>query len=297
MSSTINSHTLEMLRQLDQSMNQNSGKDGSAFNRAMQQVQGNQPVTIPAGPNAQAPGTPGNPGSSGTGQPGTGVNPDGSSGQGGSNSGLPGQNQGQGQNQSGSSISSGSTTAAGKVIAGATFNATGNLISGSSLNDFRLLGGQQSVIMQQVMAMSRTISATQAAALQPSVMISVGMLQKLYDLIEITRRSRTASMNMGGTATNTAAAAAASDDIAAAQQAQVLSFLFIERYLKIFENGEKYNIFSRFFKKGPLGENEHEIDTDDEYGNSFADVDAEVDYIKRPRRDRPGMSFHHSLLR
>lgn len=175
----------------------------------------------------------------------------------------------------------------------ATFNATGNLSTPSNLNDFALLKGQN-ILMEQVRALSQSINTTQAAALQPSVMLSLGMLQKLYDLMEQRYRARNNSLLLSSSPT---AAAQNSDELSATQQAQVLSFVFMERFFKLFENGEKHHILSRFFKKGPLGENEHDTNTDDEYGNSYADVDAETDYIKRPRRDKPGMAFHHSLLR
>lgn len=278
------SHALELLKQLDQSLSQSAHKgDQQAFNRALAMEQGmnaHKPTTIPSyGQTVPQDKPTSNQGSNlGLGQSSSNL----SSGSGSTS------NSGSNLNQSSSA-----TGAAKANVATASFNATGNLSSTSNLQDFKLLN-QQNVLMQQVLNMSKTISNTQASALQPSVMISLGMLQKLYEMIELRTRNRNNSLLMNNTH---ASAANSADDLAAAQQAQVLSFVMLERFLKLFENGEKYNILSRFFKKGPLGENEHETDTDDEYGNSYADVDAETDYIKRPRRDKPGMSFHHSMLR
>ena len=278
------SHALELLKQLDQSLSQSAHKgDQQAFNRALAMEQGmnaHKPTTIPSYGQTVPQDKPGS-------NQGTNLGPSHSQNSSNLSSGS--------SSISGSNLSqSNSATGAAKAnVATASFNATGNLSSTSNLQDFKLLN-QQNVLMQQVLNMSKTISTTQASALQPSVMISLGMLQKLYEMIELRTRNRNNSLLMNNT---NASAANSADDLAAAQQAQVLSFVMIERFLKLFENGEKYNILSRFFKKGPLGENEHETDTDDEYGNSYADVDAETDYIKRPRRDKPGMSFHHSMLR
>lgn len=282
------SHTLELLKQLDKSLMTSSNKgDQQAFNRALAMEQGmssnNQATTPSQGTN------------------GTLVKPEGGNNNQGLNSNL-GSNQSNGSNSNSPTTSTPSSNQiaganqgqAQGVLAKASFNATGNLSTTSNLQDFKLLN-QQNVLMQQVLNMSKTISATQASALQPSIMISLGMLQKLYELIELrNRNSRNNSLSLAGSPQQ---AIQNADDLAASQQAQILSFVMLERFFKLFENGEKYNILSRFFKKGPLGENEHETDTDDEYGNSYADVDAETDYIKRPRRDKPGMSFHHSMLR
>lgn len=221
----------------------------------------------------------------------------------GTGSTLPGTdssvNSSGGTTSSGSSTSTSSTgssgastTAAGKALAGTMFNAAGNLTSGSTIPDLKVLN-QQNVLLQQVLTMSRNISATQAAALQPSVMLSIGMLSRLYALLEQTKKRTYTSANNNASILN--AQVANSDDLAAAQQSQILSFVFIERLLKLFDP-EKHLQLARYFKKGPLGENEHDTDTDDEYGDSFADIDAETDYIKRPRKDRPGMAFHQSMI-
>ena len=72
--------------------------------------------------------------------------------------------------------------------------------------------------------------------------------------------------------------------------ALVLCLIFFERTLKLVDSC-KHLALNRFLKKGPLGEHLHEENTDDEYGTTYADVDAETDYIKRPRHDKPGMDF------
>lgn len=272
--SNNSSHALELLKQLDQGLNNGAHKSNhQAFDKALQ-MQSYNPNTLP-GANTRPTLVP---------EQGSALKPQ-STGQ--ANT-IPGQST---PPTSGTSTTQGATTS--NMSMGASFNATGNLSTQNNLNDFQLLK-EQNVLMQQVRALSQSISVSQAAALQPSVMLSLGMLQKFYEMIELRYKAKSQSMMLGA---NPNFAAQNADDLAAAQQAQVMSFVFMERFFKLFENGEKYNILSRFFKKGPLGENEHETNTDDEYGNSYADVDAETDYIKRPRRDKPGMAFHHSLLR
>lgn len=271
-----------------------SHEDSNAFNKALQmQQQVTKPTTPPGQGNSatQLPGADGQLPGNGT---GNGLHGDGS--------GKPGLGNGNGSGSgSGTNSSSGNSLgqntlqgaagAKGAASAPSMFNAQGNLAPGTNMQDFKLLNNQN-VLMQQVMTMSRNISATQAAALQPSVMISVGMLSRLYQLLELNKR-RQASLAANAGPTNNAAHIA--DDAAMQQQNQVLSLVFIERLFKLFDP-EKHLALSRFFKKGPLGEHEHDDNTDDEYGNTYADTDNETDYIKRPRRDRPGMAFHHSML-
>ncbi len=326
------SHALELLKQLDQSLSQSAHKgDQQAFNRALAMEQGmnaHKPTTIPSYGQTVPQDKPGS-------NQGTNLGPSHSQNSSNLSSGstsISGSNLNQANSATGAAkanVATASFNATGNLsstsnlqdfkllnqqnvlmqqvlnmsktisttkanVATASFNATGNLSSTSNLQDFKLLN-QQNVLMQQVLNMSKTISTTQASALQPSVMISLGMLQKLYEMIELRTRNRNNSLLMNNT---NASAANNADDLAAAQQAQVLSFVMIERFLKLFENGEKYNILSRFFKKGPLGENEHETDTDDEYGNSYADVDAETDYIKRSlKMERNTTSSPASLKR
>ncbi len=267
-----------------------SHEDSNAFNKALQ-VQ--QQVTQPSTP-SQGSGATQLPGGE-TQLPGNGT----------SNNGLAGDGSGKPGSGNGSATSSGSSTSTtlgqntmqgaagtkGAASAPSMFNAQGNLAPGTNIQDFKLLN-TQNVLMQQVMTMSRNISATQAAALQPSVMISIGMLSRLYQLLEQNKRRQAALAANPGPTNN---AAHMADEAALQQQNQVLSLVFIERLFKLFDP-EKHLALSRFFKKGPLGENEHEENTDDEYGTTYSDTDNETDYIKRPRRDRPDMAFHYSML-
>ena len=244
-------------------------ENSNAFNKALQMQQAvTKPTPAPNG-STQLPGADGQ-------VPGNGTQGDSLSKPSSGSSTTPGQTTGQNTLQ-------GAASAKGPGSAPSMFNAQGNLAPGTNLQDFKLLN-QQNVLMQQVMNMSKTISTTQAAALQPSVMISIGMLSRLYQLLEINKRKQ-ASLAANAGPSN--AAAHVADEAAIMQQNQVLSLVFIERLFKMFDP-EKHLALSRFFKKGPLGENEH--------GNTYSDTDAETDYIKRPRRDRPGMAFHHSML-
>ena len=254
-------------------------ENSNAFNKALQMQQAvTKPTPAPNG-STQLPGADGQVPGNGNGTQGDSLSKP-SSG----SSTTSGQTTGQNTLQ-------GAASAKGPGSAPSMFNAQGNLAPGTNLQDFKLLN-QQNVLMQQVMNMSKTISTTQAAALQPSVMISIGMLSRLYQLLEMNKRKQ-ASLAANAGPSN--AAAHVADEAAMMQQNQVLSLVFIERLFKMFDP-EKHLALSRFFKKGPLGENEHDENTDDEYGNTYSDTDAETDYIKRPRRDRLGMAFHHSML-
>lgn len=279
----------ELLRLANAGLNENGSMVSARsriFNQALensQQAQNNQNVsTRPAEPAAPAqPGSPSHPDNAAGSKPGTGIS---------DNSGPNNAASGKSPASPGSSGSSTATTAAATArpgMPGSMFNAQGNLSSGGNLQDFALLNSKQ-VLMQQALTIARTINTTQAAVLQPSIMIQLGMLQKLYELSLLNNKRKTTAFT---SAANTSAQAAQSTD----EMAPVLSFVFLERAFKLLEQCKSLHL-SRFFKKGPLGEHLHEENTDDEYGSVYADVDAETDYIKRPRREKKEMTFHYSML-
>lgn len=166
------------------------------------------------------------------------------------------------------------------------FNSLGNLNTASNLKDFGLLASQQTML-NQVNVLNQAIQNTQMAALQPATFLQISVVLKLFEQAELKyRQSQHLQATLG--ITNP-------DAQKAAEESQILLIAFFERCNKLYEE-QKSIALSRFLKKGPLGEHLHEEDTDDEYGTVYNDVDAETDYIKRPRKFNPDMLFHYSLL-
>lgn len=166
------------------------------------------------------------------------------------------------------------------------FNSLGNLNTASNLKDFGLLNAQQN-LLGQVNLLNQAIQHTQMAAMQPATFIQVGMLLKLFALAELKyKHSQHLQATLG---------ASSPEAQSAAEESQILLIAFIERSTKLVDP-QKSVALSRFLKKGPLGDNAHEEDTDDEYGTVYNDVDAETDYIKRPRKFNRDMLFHYSMI-
>lgn len=169
------------------------------------------------------------------------------------------------------------------------FNSLGNLSTSTNFKDYALLNSQQAGMVQAV-ALAQATGASAAAALQPALILQLGMLQKLYSWSRQLDQRKNVSSASPDTATVTNDDEG--DDISASL---VISMLFLERAHKLIDSC-KHIALSRYFKKGPLGEHLHCDDTDDEYGTAFADVDAETDYIKRPRHEKTEMNFHYAML-
>ena len=170
------------------------------------------------------------------------------------------------------------------------FNRLGNLSTQTNFQDFALLNTKQAAL-NQALAVAQATGQTAAAAVQPALIIQLGMLQQLYSW------SRQIEQRKLNEQQNTTPSALASSDEEGAEVgiSQLVCLIFFERTLKLVDSC-KHLALNRYLKKGPLGEHLHEENTDDEYGTTYADVDAETDYIKRPRHDKPGMDFHYALL-
>ncbi len=174
------------------------------------------------------------------------------------------------------------------------FNSLGNLSTGTNLKDFALLTPKQNLqqaTLNQALALAQTATQTAAAAVQPALIIQLGMLQRLYSWSRQndqrkeseerdTNPSRLVSSDEGG------------EEVGISQ---LVCLIFFERAQKLVESC-KHLALNRYLKKGPLGEHLHQENTDDEYGTVYADVDAETDYIKRPRHEKPEMNFHYAML-
>lgn len=169
------------------------------------------------------------------------------------------------------------------------FNSLGNLSTSTNFKDYALLNSQQAG-MVQAGALAQATGASAAAALQPALILQLGMLQKLYSWSRQLDQRKNVSSDSPDTVT--VVSADEGDDISASL---VISMLFLERAHKLIDSCKQVAL-SRYFKKGPLGEHLHQDDTDDEYGTAFADVDAETDYIKRPRHEKAEMNFHYAML-
>lgn len=170
------------------------------------------------------------------------------------------------------------------------FNSLGNLSTSTNFKDYALLNSQQAGMVQAV-ALAQATGASAAAALQPALILQLGMLQKLYSWSRQLDQRKNVSSDSPDTVT-VVSADEGGDDISASL---VISMLFLERAHKLIDSCKQIAL-SRYFKKGPLGEHLHCDDTDDEYGTVFADVDAETDYIKRPRHEKAEMNFHYAML-
>lgn len=170
------------------------------------------------------------------------------------------------------------------------FNSLGNLSTSTNFKDYALLNSQQAGMVQAV-ALAQATGASVAAALQPALILQLGMLQKLYSWSRQLDQRKNVSSDSPDTVT-VVSADEGGDDISASL---VISMLFLERAHKLIDSCKQVAL-SRYFKKGPLGEHLHQDDTDDEYGTAFADVDAETDYIKRPRHEKAEMNFHYAML-
>ena len=169
------------------------------------------------------------------------------------------------------------------------FNSLGNLSTSTNFKDYALLNSQQAGMVQAV-ALAQATGASAAAALQPALILQLGMLQKLYSWSRQLDQRKNVSSDSPDTVT--VVSADEGDDISASL---VISMLFLERAHKLIDSCKQVAL-SRYFKKGPLGEHLHQDDTDDEYGTAFADVDAETDYIKRLRHEKAEMNFHYAML-
>ena len=169
------------------------------------------------------------------------------------------------------------------------FNSLGNLSTSTNFKDYALLNSQQAGMVQAV-ALAQATGASAAAALQPALILQLGMLQKLYSWSRQLDQRKNVSSDSPDTVI--VVSADEGDDISASL---VISMLFLERAHKLIDSCKQVAL-SRYFKKGPLGEHLHQDDTDDEYGTAFADVDAETDYIKRPRHEKAEMNFHYAML-
>lgn len=205
--------------------------------------------------------------------------------------------QGQSQNTSNQGLATqaqvnSAAAARASMANSAHFTGNGNLSNGTSLKDFALINNQQ-VLLQQSLRMSQVISTTQANALQPAMGIQVAIILKLYEKLDQTVKARQqidTAIKQG-----TLSGAQADADLqTASAQAQLLASAFLERVYKLFDGKLA---LGRLFKKGPDGEDLHNENTDDEYGTQYADVDAETDYIKRPRHYSKEMQFHYSMLK
>lgn len=170
------------------------------------------------------------------------------------------------------------------------FNSLGNLSTSTNFKDYALLNSQQAGMVQAV-ALAQATGASAAAALQPALILQLGILQKLYSWSRQLDQRKNVSSDSPDTVT-VVSADEGGDDISASL---VISMLFLERAHKLIDSCKQVAL-SRYFKKGPLGEHLHQDDTDDEYGTAFADVDAETDYIKRPRHEKAEMNFHYAML-
>lgn len=178
----------------------------------------------------------------------------------------------------------GTSTAQGTMQS--MFNTMGNLSSSTNLKDFSLLTAQQAML-QQVNLLNNSIHQSQLAALQPATFAQISLVIKMFDqALQKYRHTQRLQHAFGATSP---------EALHAQEESKMLLIGFLERCNKIFEQPKNLAL-SRFFKKGPLGEHMHEEDTDDEYGTVYNDVDAETDYIKRPRRFKQDMLFHYSLL-
>lgn len=166
------------------------------------------------------------------------------------------------------------------------FNTMGNLSSTTNLKDFGLLASQQTML-NQINLLNQSIHHTQLAALQPATFAQLSIVLKMFDqALQRYKQSQRLQHALG---------ASSAEAQQASEESKLLLIAFLERCNKILEQPKNIAL-SRFFKKGPLGENLHEEDTDDEYGSVYNDVDAEIDYIKRFRRLRQDMLFHYSMI-
>lgn len=179
-----------------------------------------------------------------------------------------------------------STTTQATNVPPQMFNTLGNLNSTTNLKDFGLLAGQQT-LLNQVSMLNQSIQSTQLAAMQPATFIQLSFVLKLFEQTELKYKQSQQVQNTLGLASPEAQQAN--------EESQIWLMAFFERCNRLFEQ-QKNIALSRFLKKGPLGENMHETNTDDEYGTVFNDVDAETDYIKRYRRFKTDMLFHYSML-
>lgn len=173
------------------------------------------------------------------------------------------------------------------AASGSMFNTLGNLNSTTNLKDFGLLASQQNML-QQVNLLNQSIHTTQLAALQPATFMQISMVLKLFEQAELKYKQSQHLQSVLGTSSSEAQKSA--------EESQVLLIAFLERCSRIIEQ-PKTVAWSRMFKKGPLGENAHEENTDDEYGTVYNDVDAETDYIKRYRKIKNEMLFHYYMLK
>ena len=185
------------------------------------------------------------------------------------------------------------SSSAPKILASAPnsgFNSLGNLSTSTNFQDFALLTPKQAAL-NQALALAQATGQTAAAAVQPALIIQLGMLQQLYSWSrQLEQRKLSEQQN-----TNPSALASSDEEGAEVGISQLVCLIFFERTLKLVDSC-KHLALNRYLKKGPLGEHLHEENTDDEYGTSYVDSDAETDYIKRPRREDPDMNFHYALL-
>ena len=151
------------------------------------------------------------------------------------------------------------------------FNSLGNLSTNTNFQDFALLNTKQAAL-NQALAVAQATGQTAAAAVQPALIIQLGMLQQLYSWSRQIEQRKLNEQHH----TNPSALASSDEEGAEVGISQLVCLIFFERTLKLVHL--------------------HEENTDDEYGTTYADVDAETDYIKRPRHDKPGMGFHYALL-
>ena len=185
------------------------------------------------------------------------------------------------------STGSGTAFSAVSATTASLFNSRGNLETGGNIKDFKILG------------ITGVGAAQIAATVQPAIMAQLGLVQKLYEMLTRTN-VRLATIEdllavKSQSAMNSTQMTLHDEMLLAQQQSQVLSLVYLERLFQLFEYSKNLAL-SRFFKKGPLGDSEHDENTDDEYGSTYTDLDAETDYIKRPRKENPEMAFHEAML-
>lgn len=178
------------------------------------------------------------------------------------------------------------TTTTPSAVSGGMFNTLGNLNTTANLKDFSLLNSNAN-LLNQVNMLNHSIQTSQLVAMQPATFMQIGMVLKLFEHAELKyKQSQQLHSSLGP---------ASAEAQKAAEESQIMLLAFFERCNRLFEQ-QKTIALSRFFKKGPLGENLHDENTDDEYGTVYNDVDAETDYIKRYRKLRSDMLFHYSLI-
>lgn len=202
------------------------------------------------------------------------------------------------------STGSGTAFSAVSATTASLFNSRGNLETGGNIKDFKILGSQQMLMAQAIQAnkiigITGVGAAQIAATVQPAIMAQLGLVQKLYEMLTRTN-VRLATIEdllavKSQSAMNSTQMTLHDEMLLAQQQSQVLSLVYLERLFQLFEYSKNLAL-SRFFKKGPLGDSEHDENTDDEYGSTYTDLDAETDYIKRPRKENPEMAFHEAML-